>query len=167
MKLWITALSVLFCTLATARTDYYRSPYGMAGCGLGSLLMNDNTKVDQTLAVTINSSASQIFNISSTESSSNCQVDDAMGMARLESKVYLEINFAHIVKDAAQGGGAYLRAFGEILGCNELAKSHLSRLSRLSFDTIFDHSTPDTVWQLLNKEMISDQTMIGHCSRLS
>ena len=84
--------------------------YGMAGCGLGSLLFgNDNSKLMQILAATTNGTfASQTFGI--TSGTSNC-VEGGVVKAEREQAAFAEVNFQDLKRNMAAGGGEYLASF--------------------------------------------------------
>lgn len=145
----------------------YRVRYGMAGCSLGSVIFQNNSKGPQIGASIVNQylSSTKISNISSTKGSSNCDTGPDR-LAINESKVYLDANYASITRDAAQGGGQYLNSFGEILGCSQEAKGELSTLSQKNFGQIFDTDDSNSAYENLKSLMTKDEVLSKECSRL-
>lgn len=108
ISILIAAIALLVPVLAQA------APYGMAGCGLGSLAFGDDPGMVQVLAATTNGTFnSQTFGI--TTGTSNC-VDNAPS-ASIDQKAFIHVNYASLQREAAVGRGEYLAAFATILGC--------------------------------------------------
>jgi hypothetical protein len=142
-----------------ARTNTYK--YGMAGCGLGSLVFEPSGM--QVLAATTNGSFySQTFGISF--GTSNCN-DPSSAKTAYEQEVFMNANLASLSKEAAQGDGVTLRAFAELLGCSD-RYSDFSRLGQDSYDQIF--SEPDQAEAVLAQYKAAigaDQALSGSCVR--
>src|SRR5947208_10123472 len=100
--------------------------YGMAGCGLGSLVFgHDNTKLMQIIAVTLNGTGVQTFGI--TSGTSNC-VEGGVVKAEREQAAFAEVNFRDLKLNMARGGGEYLTSFATLLGCEEPAKASFFKM---------------------------------------
>ena len=109
--------------------------YGMAGCGLGSILFGPvNEPLPQVLAATTNGTfATQTFGISS--GTSNC-VSAGVVRAEREQAAFAELNFRDLKQNMAAGGGEYLRSFAMLLGCDESAKPSFYKMTQERFETI-------------------------------
>ncbi|MBM3381320.1 MAG: DUF3015 domain-containing protein [Betaproteobacteria bacterium] len=102
-------------------SSYTPPPYGMAGCGLGSLFFGkaeDNKAGQQIVAAYLNDA---VFPQTSaiTSGTSNCE-DSAGGSAealRKERETYVSVNLNDLSKDASKGDGNYLRGLAEMIGC--------------------------------------------------
>lgn len=115
MKKIILIASVLFVSVSfgASKKKTYSRPYGMAGCGWGSILMGN--KGNQVLAATTNdTSGSQTFGISS--GTANC-VDDASSEVAHRSDIYINANRYALESDIARGNGETLSGLTKILGC--------------------------------------------------
>ncbi len=89
--------------------------YGMAGCGLGSMLFDNNTKVNQVLAATTNgTSGNQTFGIST--GTSNCTENGLVKLDK-ETEAYVEVNYDVLQNDIAQGQGETLAGLATLMGC--------------------------------------------------
>jgi hypothetical protein len=87
--------------------------YGLAGCGLGSIVFGPKPGMIQVIAATINGTAgSQTFGISS--GTSNCDMPE-MGMAAAS---FIEVNREVVAKDAARGEGESLDNLATIFKCS-------------------------------------------------
>jgi len=90
--------------------------YGMAGCGLGSLVLGDSKGIMQIFAATTNGTfASQTFGI--TTGTSNCT--DTEAAAPKSAKVFIEGNRDALAKDISRGSGDTLAHLNELVGCND------------------------------------------------
>jgi hypothetical protein len=91
----------------------FKRPYGMAGCGLGSLIMGKDG--GQVLAATSNgSSSNQTFGISA--GTSNC-VDTPKAEVAGRLDQFILVNRSQIQGDIARGSGETILALEQYLGC--------------------------------------------------
>lgn len=91
-----------------------------AGCGLGSLVIKQNTKVMQVLAATTNGTfGSQTFGI--TFGTSNCS---ANGMVSNDKQIqyFVEVNQAELTREMAQGHGEKMTTLAALNGCSTEAQ---------------------------------------------
>lgn len=99
-------------------------PYGMAGCGLGSMISVWRNDIGQVLAATTNGSlSSQTFGI--TSGTSNC-TNDGIVRADRSQEVFVKYNEEPLELETARGTGERVRTIASLFGCpthsNELAK---------------------------------------------
>ncbi len=165
----ITALIVAALTLVSDSSEAERG-YGRAGCGLGSIIISSNGFV-QIFAATSNNTfgfPSQLFGI--TSGTSNC-VADGVVTANREQEVFVEANMAYLRRDMATGGGEYLAAFGDLLGCEETVQPALGTFAKDHYESVFasDHTnrrTPREVLYTFKAQMSIDPQFSGACARL-
>ncbi len=121
--------------------------YGMAGCGLGSLVFgNDNGTFKLILAATTNGTfANQTFAI--TSGTSNC-TSGGVVRAEREQAAFAEVNFQDLKANMAAGGGEFLSSFATLLGCEDSAKPAFAKMSQAKFEAIVP-STSTTPIQML------------------
>jgi hypothetical protein len=121
--------------------------YGMAGCGLGTMLFQkDNTTWKQILAATTNGTfGNQTFAI--TSGTSNCTQGGVMKAER-EQAAFAEVNFQDVKANMAAGGGEFLSSFATLLGCEESSKQALAHMTQEKFETLVP-STSTTPVQML------------------
>jgi len=142
--------------------ETYQGAYGMAGCGLGSLVIKEDTMVMQFLASTTNgTSGSQSFGI--TTGSLNC-ADGGKEAAMIEQEVFVTVNLASLSKDAARGSGDYLKAFAEVLGCSPQFGA-FADLSRDRHDELFRDATPASVVTKYHDMVRGDARLMSSCER--
>lgn len=105
--------------------------YGMAGCGLGSMLFGKQTGIIQVLAATTNGVlGSQTFGISS--GTSNCT---DMGGGPATSKVFIETNREAVAKDISRGRGETISSLSTLAGCAD--STRVGAILQADFAKIF------------------------------
>jgi hypothetical protein len=137
--------------------------YGMAGCGLGSLVLKENTIVMQILAGTLNGTGGQIFAI--TSGTSNCTSGGVI-KAQREQAAFAEVNFQDLKRNMATGGGEFLTSFATLLGCEDPAKPALARMTQTRFASILptDKTTPMELLSGVKSQIKADPMLAGSCS---
>ncbi len=118
----ITALA--FMSLAVLTTEAraqapastgFEPSYGLAGCGLGSMLIGSKPGIVQIFAATTNGSfGTQTFGI--TSGTSNCGTS---GGATASTKNFVETNRAVVAKDIARGQGETIATLTTLAGCRD------------------------------------------------
>ncbi len=92
--------------------EYAGQGYGMAGCGLGSVVFGDKPGMIQILAGTTNNvSGSQTFGISS--GTLNC--GESGKSAKAEQ--FIDVNKVTLENDMARGQGESLQSLAQVLEC--------------------------------------------------
>jgi hypothetical protein len=162
-KLTLSLALVLGVGLGSAGAA--KAEYGMAGCGLGSLLFgNDNSTLMQILASTTNGTfGSQTFGI--TSGTSNCTAGGAVKAAR-EQAAFAEVNFQDLKRNMAAGGGEFLISFATLLGCEESVKADLGKMTQQKFEVIFSSAktTPVNMLSSVKAQIKANPTLSGSCS---
>ncbi|MGZ3744932.1 MAG: DUF3015 family protein [Pseudobdellovibrionaceae bacterium] len=86
--------------------------YGVAGCGLGSMVFGNQEGMVQVVAATLNATGVQTFGI--TSGTSNC----GPGLfARAEINSFIQSNAVALENDIARGQGETLSTLNNMLGC--------------------------------------------------
>lgn len=112
-------------------------PYGMAGCGLGSMVPVWKNDIGQVLAATTNASlSSQTFGI--TSGTSNCTTDGIVRADRAQ-EVFVTYNEGPLELETARGIGERVQAIASLLGC-PTHSNELGKLMKEKHSFIFDHS---------------------------
>lgn len=124
---------VVIAVLSFSAVAFAAKPYGMAGCGLGSMVMGKQG--NQVLAATTNGTGTQTFGISS--GSSNC-VTATEQTAMIKN--FIETNQEALVTDMAKGQGDSLKTLSSMYGCNSDAfstemKNHYSEMAAVRNDS--------------------------------
>lgn len=127
--MFLTGLFVM-SSVPTVKAD----PYGTAGCGLGSMLFEDDAGLVQVLAATTNGTfANQTFAISS--GTSNCE-DTSGGNA--STKAFIETNREAFAKDTSRGYGETIISLSSLAGCSD--DHAVGAALQSEFKTIFPNS---------------------------
>ena len=109
------------CALLALSTQAAKN-YGMAGCGLGSIVMGKGGS--QISAWTTNSTFWST-EIGITIGTSNC-TDDGVAMGDREQEMFTEANFDMLKQEIAQGQGENINALASLMGCDESQSKVLS-----------------------------------------
>lgn len=148
--------------------------YGMAGCGLGSMVFGPkgdmgssigNTKVSEVLAATTNGTfGSQTFGI--TTGTSNC-TQGGMAMIEKEQELFAEVSYDEISREMAKGEGEYLTAFATVMGCSADVHSDFAAATKANYGKIFaEQATASDIVSSVKSVLRSDAALAGSCSRL-
>lgn len=132
--------------------------YGMAGCGLGSIIFGAKPGFIQVVAATFNGTGySQTFGI--TSGTSNCVGEDEVRKAEL----FVETNRLALEDDISRGKGETLANLAEILGCgtNEKLGSALQK----NFEKIFPSRTAssEAITQSIYEAISQDTELSNAC----
>lgn len=136
-----------------------------AGCGLGSLIFRENSKLLQLFALTTNGTfSSQIFGI--TSGTSNCS---ASGIVMREKAVqyYVEVNHDDLTREMAQGEGEKLNTLAALYGCEGASANGFRAMTQASFGRIVpdDKTGPNEMIKNLNKEFEQSKSLKESCSQ--
>ena len=102
---------LLISALLVSSVALAAKPYGMAGCGLGSVMLGKQG--NQIFAATTNGTGTQTFGISS--GTSNC-VTATEQTAMIRN--FIEANYASLVTDMAKGQGDSMKTLSGFYGCD-------------------------------------------------
>src|SRR5436309_1231085 len=116
---WVLVAFVLSAGVAYADAENPaatgKSTYGLAGCGLGSMVFGDQKGAIQILAATTNwIFGTQTFGI--TSGTSNC-VESSSGTAG--ARTFIEGNREALAKDASRGSGETITTLTAMAGCKD------------------------------------------------
>lgn len=129
-------------TAAAPAAGTYRPAYGMAGCGLGSLIIKSPAQWPQVGAWALNAIGYQTFAI--TSGTSNCKTKGGTAYVD-EQETFVSANLPRLEQEAAQGQGELLSSYAEVLGCRGDASEALRRLSQEQFDYVFEKKEAQSV----------------------
>jgi hypothetical protein len=168
MKLLSIFVLLLGFSQVSSAQDYV--PYGMAGCGLWSQVINGSMKNNagsQSNELIIVAARYIVLNSQTTSITSglmNCVEGRGHVSQAVEQEVFVSVNLPSLQQETAQGGGEHLNAFAEILGCKD--KSKFAKFSKKNYRNIFNSKDPKTV---LNgfRTQIGASDMASQCSRAS
>ncbi len=142
-----------FVTALLVLSQAQASHYGMAGCGLGSLVFQDKPGMIQIVASTVNNLVSPQTS-AITSGTSGCY-EDGSASAKLD---YIETNKIALKEDAARGQGETLHGLMTLLGCSQDVNSEIKN----NYNTIFS----DDNAQNILKAIRSNSNMQKSCETL-
>jgi hypothetical protein len=144
----------------------YQAPYGMAGCGLGSVVIKSDTAWPQVTAVTLNGIGMNQISAISCSKSSNCG-EPKPEVARQEQQVFIASNLASLEKDMSAGGGQFAEAFAQVLGCTDNDEyARLLAVSRANYARIFSNVDSGLVYDQYMQVLRSDEILAKGCERI-
>lgn len=132
--------------------------YGMAGCGLGSVVFG--TGGGTTAATTNGSFYSQLFGISF--GTSNCVPDKAQA-ALMKQEAFVATNYPTLTKEMARGEGQTIAGLAEVLGCPQSHVSSLGAFTQSRFDSLVSAPGSMAMLDKLKFEMSEDATLSQSC----
>lgn len=110
--------------------------YGVAGCGLGSIVLGEKPGAMQVLAATLNGTGVQTFGI--TTGTSNC----GKGLFAQRATDFVKSNKIALQNEAAKGEGETLASFAQMMDCQNNGFAHDVKSN---FEAIFSNSSDEAV----------------------
>ncbi|MFZ9520089.1 MAG: DUF3015 family protein [Silvanigrellaceae bacterium] len=150
---------------ATLSDRYVRPSYGMAGCGLGSMIFKNNLRSEQWLASIVNDLIIPQSLVITTGTSNCVDVDEEQMQA--EQEIFIDTNFHALRTESARGEGENLRAFADLLGCQKegLFDSFASS-SQGQHTYIFSDSQPASIAERYREVLKRSRALKSRCERL-
>ena len=154
-------------TTAKASAKNYSRRYGMAGCGVGSMILTKNDVPNQIGVWALNlglAYVSSFFHPTWAMSSGSYNCTDSPAETAMEQEVFLQANFATLTKEAASGARLHLDGLAEVFGCED--KPGFAQLSQSRFNHLFGTRDPrETLERYRGSIHATDRAL--HCSRLT
>lgn len=148
---------------APAKKASYSRQYGMAGCGLGSVVMGK--KGGQIFAATTNSTFyNQMFGISL--NTLNC-VDSPNKEVAQRMDQYVAANKLALAGDMARGNGEVLSTLSTMMDCTDSAA--ISAAMQRNFGQIFPDTSvaPNEITDSIITVIQGDESLAAGCKRVS
>jgi hypothetical protein len=136
--------------------------YGMAGCGLGSVLFGETeSRGGQILAATTNGLYSNnTFGVSS--GTSNCVPDQASSAAvKKNMKLFVSANREALANDIVKSNGETIVTLGNIMGCSDT--NYLGSKLQSRYENIFNSKKDSKVASNVYKTVSSDRYLVENC----
>src|SRR3954468_19603426 len=161
MRRLAIAVAAMGIMLGAARAQ--AQGYGMAGCGLGSLVFKNDGMVQILAATTNGTFGNQTFGI--TSGTSNCASGGVI-KAQREQAAFAEVNFQDLKRNMATGGGEFLASFATLLGCEDSAKPLLAKMTQAKYETLLpsDKTTPMQLVGGVKAQIKVDTRLVNACS---
>lgn len=157
------ALVLAAGTMVVPGNALAKRKYGMAGCGLGSVVLGPSG--NQIFGATTNgTSSNQSFAI--TAGTLNCK-PDKVAAAIVEQEEFLAANLKTLEKETAQGGGQTVTAFAEVLGCSGQARNAAEKVLVSAHDAMFAQPGIENIRDHATKELQANQETASGCGNLA
>jgi len=136
----------------------------MAGCGLGSMIFqdNNNTKGAQSTAATTNGTFYNMY-FGITSGTLGCSSEGLW--AKRQQEVFVATNFRNLSRELATGEGEYARSFAEVMGCGSDAASFLD-YTKQNHGEIFssEKTTPAEALEAVRDGISADANLSSVCT---
>ena len=132
----ILHLAVVGAVLGAA-TVAHAGGYNDSGCGVGSMIWDQNKKASQILAATTNQYFGQSYSI--TSGTSGCS-ESGMARRRREREKFIATNFRSLSRELASGQGEYAASFAAIMGCRAEAIPAFLQFTKERYGEMFPQS---------------------------
>ncbi|RHX84426.1 DUF3015 domain-containing protein [Leptospira stimsonii] len=135
--------------------------YGMAGCGLGSLIIKENN-ISQIFAATLNATGVQTSGI--TSGTSNCTADGIVKSEKTQ-ELFVTVNYESLEQEMAMGKGEKLDSFAKLLGCDAGSVSRFGKLAKDKFSSLIKQdTTPSLLLSAVKSEIKGDASLSKNCT---
>jgi hypothetical protein len=169
MKNIILILALTICSAAMSETakpaakkNKFERQYGLAGCGLGSVVMGKHG--GQVSAATTNgTSFNQIFGISA--GTLNC-LDTATAEVANRMDQFIDVNHSQLQGDIAKGNGETISAISSYMGCSQSSNA-IGQSLKSNYSTIFSkaNATGDITDTIINV-ILSNPELSSKCVKI-
>jgi hypothetical protein len=150
---------------ASLSERYVQPSFGMAGCGLGSMIFKENKRSEQWLASIINDVVIP-QSIVITTGTSNC-VDADEEQMQAEQEIFIDTNLHSLKLESARGEGESLRAFADLLGCQkEGLFDTFASSAQGQYAFIFSDSQPSSIAGRYRDVLKRSRALKTRCERL-
>lgn len=137
--------------------------YGMAGCGLGSVLFGETeSRGGQVLAATTNGIyGNGTFAMSS--GTSNCVPENTASTAQMRKnmELFVAANRESLANDIAKSNGETITAISNIMGCKDA--SYLGAKLQSRYETIFAANESAMVSDNMMNTVATDRYLVENC----
>lgn len=152
----------LFVAAATVGLMSQTALANDAGCGLGSMVIKENTKLMQILAVTTNHIGGQVFAI--TTGTSNCKAQNFV-MTEKAVQYFAEVNKDDLSREMAKGEGEKLQTLASLYGCETAAtRAQFAKAAQAAYSRILP--TANTAVTDMVKNLNREATVVGACTAI-
>lgn len=107
-----------------------------AGCGLGAVVIQKNTKLSQTLAITTNWVFFPTPFLGITFGTSGCSAS-GFTKNKQDAVMYAEANLNSLKVDVARGEGEGLVALSNLMGCSDTHAGRFAQKAKAQYQSLF------------------------------
>ena len=135
--------------------------YGMAGCGLGSVIIKSNGFAQVFAATTNGSFYSQLFGI--TSGTSNCTTDGVLEATR-EREAFVDSSKEELMADISAGQGEYLSTLASMYSCEESAIPAFGKVAQSNYETLINMDSASDILTALESKLSENETIVKSCT---
>ncbi len=162
-KIILAMCLMLGAAFAADKLGMRKGSYGMAGCGLGSMVFEENSAFNQVLAATTNGTfGSQTFGIST--GTSNC-ADNGVAKVEKQKEMFVAMNYEKLTQEMAQGRGETLVAYSSVLGCKQNADKFSNFAKKNYKDKFSKAKNAQELSDLVDSQIASDVELSKNCNQ--
>lgn len=153
-------LTLGICLSVISLNCFAKTPFGMAGCGFGSQLIDPDG--NQVFASTTNGTlGNQSFAI--TSGTSNC-LEPSKAAALSAQQRFMADNYSILSKEMAQGDGETLKAFSSTFGCKKEIFNDFAAKMQSSYSKIFIAPGSMAALDVVQSEIKNNSQLANSCS---
>ena len=141
----------------------FAGKYGMAGCGLGSIVIKSNGIMQVAAATTNGTSASQTFGI--TSGTSNCTTDGVV-QASKEREAFVDASKEELMSNISAGEGEYLTTLATLYSCNEDVMSDFNKVAQDNYEAIMNLDSAADILNALENKLSENSSIVKGCAVL-
>jgi hypothetical protein len=159
MRMFVGRLALVATVLFVGQSAFAND----TGCGLGSMVIKENTKLMQILAATTNGiGGNQTFAIST--GTSNCKAQNFV-MTEKAVQYFAEVNKDDLSREMAKGEGEKLSTLAALYGCETAAtRAQFAKAAQAAYSRILP--TAETAVTEMVKNLNGEATVVGACSAI-
>ena len=147
-------IAILSLPLAISAAD------SSSGCGLGWMLLKENSLVSSSFRATTNAMFSSTIGM--TLGTSGCAKHKIVKLDKKEIH-YAEVNFDHLLRDFSMGKGQFAKNFAAVLGCDQGMQKEFSKHMQLKLDYENIHQ-PQELLERVHAELERNPKLKGRCN---
>lgn len=163
MKKILNYLILFLATLTFVSGISSEPQYGMAGCGLGSLIVKENTLGQIYAATTNNAGGSQTFGIST--GTLGCTANGIVKSEK-EQEIFVHMNIDSLEQEMAAGKGEKLNTLASLFGCPKDSQKNFASMTQKKYGTLFTNevrNSPSDLISAIKMEISKDTSLATSC----
>ncbi len=137
--------------------------YGMAGCGIGSLIIKENGFAQVVAATTNNIYGNQTSGI--TTGSLGCTADGVVKSDK-EQEIFVHMNIDSLEQEMAAGKGEKLNTLATLFGCPKDSQKNFANMTQKKYGTLFTNdvrNSPSDLISAIRTEISKDNNLATSC----
>lgn len=161
-KISIKFLGMMLASLISV--SVYAGEYGMAGCGLGSVILGSQNNYLQILAVSTNQYPTYSQSSSISSGTSNC-TEDGIVKNNKAQEVFVHLNYENLEKEMARGKGEKLDTLANLFGCSK-SKAKFASMTKKNYSKLFskENDDPSKLYLAIKTEFNNDESLKKLCN---